>query len=63
MANRSAKQEHRTVFRSLDEIIKHFQPGRVEKDKNAGAPFAGLERVLTAEQFQRVRAELANTQE
>jgi len=63
MANKSAKHEHRTVFRSLDEIIQHFQPGRVEKDKNAGTPFAGLERVLTAEQFQRVRAELAKARD
>jgi hypothetical protein len=60
MANRSQSKETRPVFRSLEDIRKHFQPDQSEKDLAASKPFAALERVLTPEQFQRIRSELAS---
>ena len=56
MATKARNRDDRTlVFRSLEEIRKHYQPTRTEEEINLDQPFAGLAQGLSPEAFRRAR--------
>lgn len=55
MATKPRNQGARPMFRSLEEVTRHFQPNRADGDERESDPFAKLHQTLATEASRHTR--------